>query len=563
MCRTPMRPLASITLTVALAVFTGIACNGNDALSVEVPVVIEVPPHIPIWSQQAYAKATNAQASDYFGGAVAIDGDTMVIGSPFEGSDVNTVLHAASMPTPGTENNLAPASGAVYVYVRSGTTWAPQAYLKAPNPEIGDAFGVAVAVSGNTIVVGASNESSNQSTILHAGLLPTAASDDDSASSAGAAYVFVRSGTTWSAEAYLKASNAEASDNFGGSVAIDGDTIVVGASSEDSNQSTILHAGSFPTAAGDNDAAGAAGAAYVFVRTGSTWSQQAYLKACNNEAADTFGEVVAISGDTIAVGAKGEDGGLPGVLNAGSLPTPAGDNDAANGAGAAHVFVRSGTTWSQQAYLKSTNAGASDLFGYPVAISGDTIVVGAHLEDGNNTAVINSSSLPSLATANNLAGAAGAAYVFFRTGSTWAQQAYLKAPNAEANDEFGYSVAISGDTIVIGAHFEDSNQETVSQSTGLPTPAGDNDANASAGAAYVFTRTAGTWSPNAYLKTPNPDAGDRFAVSLSVSGSTIVAGAWYEDSNATGVLHSGSLPTAATDNDAAAEAGAAYVFFRQ
>ncbi len=563
MCRTPMRPLASITLTVALAVFTGIACNGNDALSVEVPVVIEVPPHIPIWSQQAYAKATNAQASDYFGGAVAIDGDTMVIGSPFEGSDVNTVLHAASMPTPGTENNLAPASGAVYVYVRSGTTWAPQAYLKAPNPEIGDAFGVAVAVSGNTIVVGASNESSNQSTILHAGSLPTAASDDDSASSAGAAYVFVRSGTTWSTEAYLKASNAEASDNFGGSVAIDGDTIVVGASSEDSNQSTILHAGSFPTAAGDNDAAGAAGAAYVFVRTGSTWSQQAYLKACNNEAADTFGEVVAISGDTIVVGAKGEDGGLPGVLNAGSLPTPAGDNDAANGAGAAHVFVRSGTTWSQQAYLKSTNAGASDLFGYPVAISGDTIVVGAHLEDGNNTAVINSSSLPSLATANNLAGAAGAAYVFFRTGSTWAQQAYLKAPNAEANDEFGYSVAISGDTIVIGAHFEDSNQETVSQSTGLPTPAGDNDANASAGAAYVFTRTAGTWSPNAYLKTPNPDAGDRFAVSVSVSGSTIVAGAWYEDSNATGVLHSGSLPTAATDNDAAAEAGAAYVFFRQ
>ncbi|AFM12323.1 FG-GAP repeat protein [Turneriella parva] len=555
--------LCSFRILLALIAITAIACNGSDALVFEIAVVAEPAPHVPIWMQQAYAKATNSQGGDYFGGAVAIDGDTLVIGSPVESSNVSSVLHAPSMPTPGSENNLAAASGAVYVYVRLGEIWEPQAYLKAPNAESAHAFGSSVAISGNTIVVGAHNENSNQSSILHAGSLPTAATDDDSAALAGAAYVFVRSGTTWSVEAYLKASNAEASDNFGASVAIDGDMVIVGAPGEDSNQGTVSHAGSLPTAAGDNDAASAAGAAYVFTRSAAVWSQQAYLKACNAEGADSFGEVVAISGDTVVVGAKGEDGGLPGVLNAGSLPTAASDSDAANGAGAAHVFVRSGGVWSQQAYLKSTNVGASDLFGYPVAISGDTIVVGAHLEDGNNTAVINSATLPSTATANNLATAAGAAYVFFRTGTTWSQQAYLKAPNAEANDEFGYAIAISGDTIVVGAHFEDSNQETISQATALPTPAGDSDANASAGAAYVFTRESGTWSQNAYLKAPNPDANDRFASALAISGSTIVAGAWYEDSNATGLLHAGNLPSAAGDNDSAAEAGAAYVFLRR
>ena len=558
-----MRHYFAIPLSAAFVFFAANGCNGQDALAIEVPVVIEAAPHVPIWLQQVYAKATNPQASDYFGVAVAIDGDTMVIGSVSEGSNVSTISHGAAMPTPGTENNLAAASGAAYVYVRSGDTWSPQAYLKAPNPESADGFGISVAISGNTIVVGAYNENSNQSSISHAGSLPTAATDDDSAFFAGAAYVFVRSGSTWSVEAYLKASNAEDFDNFGASVAIDGDTIVVGAYGEDSNQSSVSNVGSFPTAAGDNDAASAAGAAYVFFRSGSTWSQQAYLKACNAEGADSFGEVVAISGDTVVVGAKGEDGGLPGVVNAGSLPTPAGDNDSANGAGAAHVFVRTGTTWSQQAYLKSTNAAASDLFGYPVAISGDTIVVGAHLEDGNNTEVINSATLPSTASSNNLAPAAGAAYVFFRTGSTWAQQAYLKAPNSEANDEFGYAVAISGDTIVVGAHLEDSNQETVSQLSTLPTPATDNDANASAGAAYVFVREAGIWKQNAYLKAPNPDANDRFSSAVAVSGSTIVAGAWYEDSGTTGLLHSGSLPSAATDSDAAADAGAGYVFLRR
>ncbi len=151
-------------------------------------------------------------------------------------------------------------------------------------------------------------------------------------------------------------------------------------------------------------------------------------------------------------------------------------------------------------------------------------------------------------------------YVFLRTGLTWSQQAYLKAPNTEASDEFGYAIAISGDTIVVGAHLEDGNQETICQAAALPTPATDNDANASAGAAYVFVREAGVWSQNAYLKSPNPDANDRFASALAVSGSTIIVGAWYEDSNTTTVLHTGSLPAAASDNDAAADAGAAYVF---
>ncbi len=112
------------------------------------------------------------------------------------------------------------------------------------------------------------------------------------------------------------------------------------------------------------------------------------------------------------------------------------------------VFVRSGTTWSQQAYLKASNTGAGDRFGGSVSVSGDTVVVGAYLEDSSTTGV-NS-------TPNNSATDSGAAYVFVRGGTTWSQQAYLKASNTGANDYFGNSVAVSGDTVVVGAPYEDS-----------------------------------------------------------------------------------------------------------
>ena len=353
------------------------------------------------FAQQAYLKASNAEANDQFGYSVAISGDTLVVGASYEASSVSG----------GEADNSAVSTGAVYVFSRSGTTWSQQAFLKASNAEANDRFGWSVAISGDTLVVGAIGEASSA----------TGGEADNSASSAGAAYVFNRSGTTWSQQAYLKASNAEANDRFGLSVAISGDTVVVGAGVEDSSA----------TGGEADNSASSAGAAYVFSRNGTTWNQQAYLKASNAEANDRFGMSVAISGDTLVVGARLEDSSVSG-----------GEADnSASSAGAVYVFSRNGTTWGQQAYLKASNAEANDQFGYSVAISGDTLVVGAASE----------ASSVSGGEADNSASLAGAAYVFSRSGTTWSQQAYLKASNAEANDRFGWEVAISGDTLVVGA----------------------------------------------------------------------------------------------------------------
>ena len=216
-------------------------------------------------------------------------------------------------------------------------------------------------------------------------------------------------------EAYMKSSNSDAIDVFGGAVAISGDTVVVGAPGESSNATGVN---------GDqtNNSLLDAGAAYVFVRNGATWTQQAYLKASNTGQGDDFGRSVAISGDTIVVGADGEDSSAKGINGDQS-------DNSATGAGAAYVFVRTGTTWSQQAYLKSSNTDAVDTFGNSVAVSGETIVVGALGESSNATGINGDQS-------DNSALQAGAAYVFVRNGTTWSQQAYLKASNTDASDQF-------------------------------------------------------------------------------------------------------------------------------
>jgi hypothetical protein len=266
-------------------------------------------------------------------------------------------------------------------------------------------------------------------------------------------------------QAYLKASNTDSGDTFGNSVAMSGDTVVVGAPGERSNATGVNGN------QGDNSALDA-GAAYVFVRTSGVWVQQAYLKASNTDAGDSFGQSVAISGDTVVIGAPGERSNATGVNG------NQGDNSALF-AGAAYVFVRTGGVWVQQAYLKASNTGAGDSFGQSVAISGDTVVVGATNEASNATGVNGNQ-------ADNSALQAGAAYVFVRTNGVWVQQAYLKASNTGAGDIFGGSVAISGDTLVVLAPGEASNAKGVNGNQG------DNSA-LNAGAAYMFT------SPKVFL----------------------------------------------------------------
>ncbi|MBN8589508.1 MAG: T9SS type A sorting domain-containing protein [Rhodothermia bacterium] len=461
--------------------------------------------------QQVYLKASNTEKDDWFGYSVAISGETIVVAARYESSNATGVNGNQA-------DNSAKNSGAAYVFVRNGTNWTQQAYLKASNTEIEDRFGTSVAISGNTIVVGALEEDSNATGV-------NGTESNNSATTSGAAYVFVRSGTNWTQQAYLKASNTGGGDAFGVSVAISGDTIVVGANGEDSNATGV-------NATESNNSASASGAAYVFIRSGSTWTQQAYLKASNTEASDLFGYAVAISGDTIVVGAFGEGSNTTGVNGTQT------DNSAKE-SGAAYVFVRSGTTWTQQAYLKASNTEAGDRFGTSVAISGNTIVIGAYFE-GSNTTGVNGTQT------DNSAKESGAAYVFVRSGTTWTQQAYLKASNTGVSDWFGYAVAISGDTIVVGAYGEDSN------ATGVNGTQTDNSA-LSSGATYTFTRSGSTWAQQDYLKASNTEIADNFGYSVAISEDSIVAGAFQEDSNTTGV-------NGTQTNNSASSSGATYVF---
>lgn len=315
---------------------------------------------------------------------------------------------------------------------------------------------------------------------------------------------------TFTQQAFLKASNAEERDSFGSSVAVSGDTVVIGATQEDSN------AINDPS----NNSGFSTGAAYVFVRNGPTWTEQAYLKAQNPNDFDEFGNSVAISGDTIAVGVSAEDSSALGGSFDNSIPN----------SGAVVIFVRDGTTWNQQAFLKANQPGDSDRFGASLALSGNRLVVGADQEDSNATG----------GETNNDATFAGAAYVFERSGETWTQQAFLKASNAERFDRFGSSVAISEDTIVIGARDEESSANG----------GGDDNSERDSGAAYVFVLDGTEWIEQAFLKADNADADDEFGASVAISGDTIVVGASLEDSESGGADNSIS------------NAGAAYVFVR-
>jgi hypothetical protein len=468
-----------------------------------------------------YFKASNTFTGDEFGTAVAIssDGNTMAVAAVGEDGGAPGINGNQA-------DNSASSSGAVYIFARIGGVWSQQAYVKASNTGPGDQFGWSLALSsdGNTLAVSSAGEGSAATGI-------DGNQADNSSAAAGAVYVFTRSAGTWSQQAYVKASNTDAGDQFGSHVALspDGNTLAVGAIAEDSNATGIN--GDQANNAGTNS-----GAVYVFTRSGAVWTQQAYIKASNPDFSDNFGFAVALGagGDTLAVSAPAEDSNATGIN---------GDqaNNQAGTSGAVYVFVRAGTTWSQQAYVKASNTGASDFFGgggsvvagmisrgIALSADGNTLVVGAAAEDSNATGINGDGT-------NNAAGNSGAAYVFVRAGTVWSQQAYVKASNTEAGDNFGLTVAVSGDgsTLIVGAPFEDSNAK------GLNGNQSDNSLSAN-GAVYVFKRSGTAWTQSVYAKPSNAGVAlNTFtfgeAVGTSGDGSMLVIGASGEDGNATGV----------------------------
>jgi hypothetical protein len=437
------------------------------------------------WNQQFKLVEYDGAAQDWFGKAVSLsgDGNTAMVGSPF--ANTPTVTEA----------------GSAYVFVRSGNIWGQQAKLMANDRAPIDSFGWAVSLSadGNTALVGACSDTT-----------------PEGGTAAGSAYVFVRSGVSWSQETHLEPPSSKAIDHFFGSdvsLSGDGKTALVGAPMDD-------------TPAGTN-----AGSAYVFVRSGTNWSLQARLTANDGASRDYLGGAVSLSGD-----------GNTALVGAYMATTPAGTN-----AGSAYVFVRSGANWTQQAKLAADSGAADDYFGWAVSLSqnGNTALVGAKHE-------------------NTMAGEhAGSAYVFARSGTSWSQQAKLTAADGIRYDALGCAVSLSGDgdTALIGTSGESayvfvrsginwsqqaklvaSDPEVPDVFGGAVSLSGDGNAaliGASlddapwrdSGSAYVFVRSGPNWSQEAKLTAADGRDYDYFGcgVSLSGDGSRGLVGAIYDD----------------------------------
>ena len=441
-----------------------------------------------VGSSKPSLTSSDGTDDDYFGSSVAVSGDSVVVGATFD-------------------NDGGSDSGSAYVFTRSGTSWTQQSKLTANDATEEDRFGCSVAISDDSIVIGAYQ-------------------DDDNGSNSGSAYVFTRNDSSWSQQAKLTAEDGAEDDYFGSFVAISGESLLVGAPFDDDegSESGSVHVferngtswaaqdklttdntnRSFvvvpPVAISDdlvvvgvrNDSDGGqfSGSAYVFTRADSTWSQQAKLTADDAVAGDEFGSDVAISGDYVVVGAPEDD-----------------DDDrefVQNRLGSAYIFTRVNSSWSQQAKITASDVARSDRFGSYVAISGDSVVVGVPLDDHD-------------AGANS-----GSAYVFTRSGISWPQEAKLTASDAAPGDEFGASVAISAETIVVGA-------------------TGDDDDGSGSGSAYIFTRDGLSWSQQAKLTAADAAAGDGFGRSAAISEDTVVVGAPFSD-------------------DAGSRSGSAYVF---
>ena len=564
-----------------------------------------------------YLKASNVEANDFFGWSLSLaaDGMTLAVGAPAEDSK--------ALGANGDQaNNESTNSGAVYIFVKENNSWVQEAYLKASNTEqpnlntnrflINDRFGYRVALSddGNSLAVSALLEDSpsygidcNQNNFEITGVDGQIRAQDYNV---GAVYIFKRATKDWTQEAYLKPHFLSASElRFGESLAISGDgmTIAVGTTSNglaynqiinyDSSSSATACFEFYPSSSSSNSSSSSlssssissssstaaitsssaiggdgSGAAYIFHYTEeSGWQNQAFIKASNAQAGDSFGASLALStdGNKLAVGALGEDSNAQGVngdqnVNAcwyydgESIKIDATCTTAAKYAysgnagylnnGAAYVFSRTDGSWAQEAYLKPASTYLNSYFGTSIDISGDgqTIAVGA-TGDSSNAPGINGNS------SDVSAPASGAVYIFRLNDSSWAQDAYIKAAVVIDSNQFGQSVSLArdGNTLAVGTYFD------ASAAIGINGDENDNSALRS-GAVSVFHYDMGTWSKKSYVKASNTDTDDRFGFNtdLSADGSTMAVSAHREAGK-------GGTPAEQTDNSADA-AGAVYLY---
>lgn len=318
----------------------------------------EEPTAVP--ARELKITAEDGAAKDSFGAAVAISGDTVAVGAVFD-------------------DDLGEDSGSAYAFVRATDgSWSQQSKLVPPKGQANDWFGSAIAISNDTLIVGAPNATEN-------------------ALATGVVHVFFRNGTEWTHQATLTPASGAADDQFGYALAIDGDTIIVGAP-------------------GDDEVAMDAGAVYLFKRSGSSWTEQTKLVPTPGGASGFFGAGVALSKTTALVGAW--------------------DDGSAKIAGLVFAYISDGTTWTLEATLVPTDPHPEDIFGYSLGLSNNTAIIGAKGADAKGTD-------------------SGAAYIFVRNGSKWDQDQKLVPQDGAADDAFGYSVAIWNDLATVGAYWDD------------------------------------------------------------------------------------------------------------
>lgn len=348
------------------------------------------------WTFSTKIRASNAAANDSFGESVSLssDGLTLAIGADDKSS--------------------------AYVFKKEGDVWREVAIFTSsvatPSPSDNYGFSVALSGNGNTLTVGAFGEDT----------------------STGATYIYHLVDNAWTFATKLKAINAEKNDQFGGSVSLshDGNVLAVGAIGEDSSS---------VGGAGDNSVAGA-GAVYIYTRAiDLSWKQTAFIKANNAYVGYQFGQDLALSnsGLTLAVGSNNESSN-------GESPD---FNPEFSNTGAAYIFEHVNTNWIQSAILKASNMDKDDQFGFFIDISGDgnTVIVGAPLEDSKSTGVNSEESDNSLLNA-------GAAYGFVRDNTGWKQISYFKAGRiGQENNLFSRGVSINddGSTAAMGSASRD------------------------------------------------------------------------------------------------------------
>ncbi len=417
-------------------------------------------PEVSIHTQLNKAVASDRAAGERFGSSADIDGDYAVIGAYMD------------------------VQGSAYIFKRVGGNWIQQQKLLPGDLGGGtDFFGFSVAISGDWILVGSPNEDQD------------ATGGGTTVNNAGAAYFFLRNGDTWSQVQKVVAGDRGSGDNFGRQVDLDGAYAVLGSWHDDED------------AAGANQLSNA-GSAYVFSRSGNTWSQQQKLSASDRYIDDAFGREVAIAGDQIIIGAPYEDQDSNG-------------GNTYDGSGSAYFFLRNGNTWTQQQKITAAVRGTMDSFGGGLDISGDQAIIGAWYEGQDEL------------EQNGISGT-GSAYIFTRVGSGWQQVQKIVASDRSANDNFGIDVAISGDRAIVGAYHEDHDANGANAAT-------------DAGSAYIFQRCGNTWAQRQKVVASDRAASDFFGEAVAIDGINALAGASYEDEDAAG-------------GSTAANAGSVYFF---